>query len=192
VLLGVDQTANGGGWQLLVTGMYFVPGNAGNLTIYNNTSDPSTSVAANGARWVYDVSQDNPASGSLPAWWANFYFGGNATNAAIGGASADPDGDGYSNYEEYVLGTDPTSSSSHLQFVVAPGPSTNVTVTFAPCQGGRVYQLQSSSTLENPVWVTLTNTPAVNTNDGSGIFTVGQTPGATVFYRLAASLAPNQ
>jgi len=40
--------------------------------------------------------------------------------------------------------------------------------------------------------VTLTNTPALNTNDGSGFFTVSQTPGATVFYRLAASLAPTQ
>ncbi len=192
VLLGVDQAVNGGGWQPLITGLYFATGNTGNLTIYNNSSDTSTSVAANGARWVYEVSQDNPASGSVPAWWANFYFGGNATNAAIGGASADPDGDGYSNYAEYVLGTDPTSSSSHLQFLVAPGPSTNVTVTFAPYQGGRVYQLQSSSTLENPAWMTLTNTPTVNTNDGSGFFTVGQTPGATVFYRLSASLAPNQ
>lgn len=67
-----------------------------------------------------------------------------------------------------------------------------MTVTFAPYQGGRVYQLQSSSTLENPAWMTLTNTPTVNTNDGSGFFTVGQTPGATVFYRLSASLAPNQ
>ena len=110
----------------------------------------------------------------------------------IAGPSADPDGDGYSNYAEYVLGTDPTSASSHLQFQVTPGPSTNVTVTFAPYQGGRVYQLQSSSTLANPSWGTLTNAPALNTNNGSGFFTVGQTPGATVFYRLSASMAPNQ
>ncbi|MGA2544444.1 MAG: hypothetical protein ABSG78_23080 [Verrucomicrobiota bacterium] len=181
----VNQTINGGSWQPLVTGMYFASGASGNLTIYNDSGDTTTSVVANGARWVYEVSQDNPASGTVPAWWADFYFGGNVSGAATGL-------NGYAYYADYVLGTDPTSSSSQLQFVAAPGPSTNVTVTFAPWQGGRVYQLQSSGALGNPAWVTLTNTPALNTNNGSGFFTVGQTPGATVFYRLAASLAPTQ
>ncbi len=189
--LNVDQTVNGGGWQPLVTGMYFAPGGENDFTIFNNTGD-TNDVVANGARWVYEAGQDIAAGGTVPAWWANFYFGANAGNPAIAGPSADPDGDGYSNYAEYVLGTDPTSASSHLQFQVTPGPSTNVTVTFAPYQGGRVYQLQSSSTLANPSWGTLTNAPALNTNNGSGFFTVGQTPGATVFYRLSASMAPNQ
>jgi len=188
--LTVDQTVNGGGWQPLVTGMYFAPGGENSFTIFNNTGD-TNDVAANGARWVYEPGQDN-AAGTVPAWWANFYFGANASNPAIAGPSADPDGVGYSNYAEYVLGTDPTSASNQLQFQVTPGPSTNVTVTFAPYQGGRIYQLQSSSSLANPAWVTLPNTPAVNTNNGSGFFTVGQTPGAAVFYRLSASLAPNQ
>jgi uncharacterized repeat protein (TIGR01451 family) len=188
--LNVDQTVDGGGWQPLVTGMYFAPGGENDFTIYNNTGD-TNDVAANGARWVYEPGQDS-AAGTVPAWWANFYFGANAANPAIAGASADPDGGGYSNYANYVLGTDPTSASSQLQFQVTPGPSTNVTVTFAPYQGGRIYQLQSSPTLANPAWVTLTNIPAVNTNNGSGFFTVGQTPGATVFYRLSASLAPTQ
>jgi uncharacterized repeat protein (TIGR01451 family) len=190
-MLTVDETAHGGGWQPLAAGMYFAPGATNNFTIYNNTGD-TNQVAANGARWVYDFGQDNAAAGTVPAWWANFFFGTNASNPAISGASADPDGDGYSNYAEYVLGTDPTSASSHLQFQVTPGPSTNVTVTFAPYQGGRVYQLQSSSTLANPAWVTLTNTPSVNTNNGCGVFTVGQTPGATVFYRLSANLSTTQ
>jgi uncharacterized repeat protein (TIGR01451 family) len=187
VLASVNQTTNGGGWQPLVTGIYFATGATGNLAIYNDSGDPATSVVANGARWVYEMSQDTPtaASGNVPAWWANFYFGGNVSGAAAGL-------NGYNYYADYVLGIDPTSGSSQLQFVVTPGPSTNVTVAFAPWQGGRVYQLQSSGTLANPAWVTLTNTPTVNTNDGSGFFTVGQTPATTVFYRLEASLLPTQ
>ena len=50
---------------------------------------------------------------------------------------------------------------------------------------------QSSPTLVNASWVTLTNTPVQNTNDGSGGFTVHQT-GTNTFYRLSATLLPNQ
>jgi hypothetical protein len=143
-------------------------------------------VAANGVRWSYNLAQDASPNGTVPGWWANFYFGGSVSG------TADSNGSGYSNFAKYVLGIDPTTRSSQLQFTVTPGPSTNVTATFAPYQGGRVYQLQSSTNLRNSAWVTLTNTPSQNTNNGCGFFTVGQPRGATVFYRLAASLAPNQ
>ena len=186
--VNVDQTINGGSWQPVVTGLYLTNGATGNLTIYNNSGDPTTSVVANGARWAYELSQDAPTNGTVPAWWAGFYFGTN------------------------VSGTRPCQRnrlfllcglrarrrphlhpvSSQLQFLVTPGSSTNMTVTFSPWQGGRIYQLQSSTNPGIAAWVTLTNTPALNTNDGTGFFTFGKTPGAAIFYRLAVSLSPNQ
>jgi hypothetical protein len=43
------------------------------------------------------------------------------------------------------------------------------------------------------VWVTLTNTAAQNTNDGSGYFTVGPPAGGkAAFYRLGVTLSTNQ
>jgi hypothetical protein len=187
VTVKVDQTVNGGSWQPLVPGVFFTNGTTGNLTIYNDSSDTTTSVVANGARWVYELSQDAPTNGTVPAWWADFYFGGSVSGAA------DTDGVGYSNFAEYVLGADPTSQSGQLQFMVASGPSTNVTVTFAPWQGGRVYSLQCVTNLGNSAWVTLTNAaPALNTNNGSGSFTVGKPARGAAFYRLAVSLLPNQ
>jgi len=185
VLVDVDQTANGGGWNQIITGLYFATGTAGNLTIYNNSGSQGTTVVANGARWVYETNQDAPTNGSVPAWWANFYFG-----HPVNG-SDDTDGGGYSNYADFVLGTDPTLASSQLQFQVTPASLTSVAVSFAPWQGGRLYQLQSSTNLVNPNWITLTNTPVQNTNDGSGTFTVRQT-GTNTFYRLSATLLPNQ
>jgi len=186
VEVNVNQAANGGSWQPLVTGLFFATnGFTGSLAIYNNTGDTTTSVVVNGARWAYELSQDAPTNGSVPAWWAEFYF----TNTVSG--TNDPYGVGYSNFEEYILGADPTSRSSQLQFVVTPGP-TNVTAAFAPFMGGRIYQLQSSTDLRNPAWMTLTNTAAQNTNDGSGLFTVGRAQGAAAFYRLAVCLSTNQ
>jgi uncharacterized repeat protein (TIGR01451 family) len=185
LLVNVNQTNGGGGWNQIVTGLYFANGTGGNLTIYNNAGNQGGSVAANGARWVYETSQDAATNGSVPAWWSSFYFG-----HAVNG-SDDTDGDGYSNYAEFVLGTDPTSAASGLQFQVTPTSSNNVAVNFAPWQGGRLYQLQSSPALVNPTWVTLTNTPVQNTNDGTGTFTVRQS-GTNTFYRLSATLLPNQ
>ena len=185
ILVNVNQTANGGSWNQIITGLYFATGTGGNLTIYNNSGNQGTTVAANGARWVYETNQDASTNGNVPAWWANFYFGHTVNG------SDDTDGDGYSNYAEFVLGTDPTSSSSQLLFQVSPLSSTNVGVTFAPWQGGRLYQLQASTNLVNPAWVTLTNTPVQNTNDGSGTFTVLQS-GTNTFYRLSATVLPNQ
>ena len=86
----------------------------------------------------------------------------------------------------------PLPSQVNCRFLVTPGPSTNVTVTFSPWQGGRIYQLLSSGNPAGPAWVTLTNTPTINTNNGSASFTVGQKAGTAVFYRLAVSLSPNQ
>jgi uncharacterized repeat protein (TIGR01451 family) len=187
VSVTVNQAVNGGSWQPLTSGLFFATnGYTGNLTIFNNSGNTSTRVVANGARWVYELSQDAPTNGSVPAWWANFYFG-----QTVSGTN-DTDADGYSNFAEYVLGTDPTSSSSSLLFTVTPSPSSNMTVSFAPFQGGRIYQLLSATNLLNPAWVTLTNAAAQNTNDGSGFFTVARTPGKPVFYRLAASLSTNQ
>ena len=185
-LASVDQTVNGGSWQPLVKGMYFARGLSGNLIIYNNSGDTTTSVAANGARWSYDLSQDASTNGTVPAWWSDFYFGKSVSGSAHTGGSP------YSNYEQFVLGTDPNSPSNQLQFLVTQGPSTNVTVTFSPFQGGRIYQLLASSNPASSAWVTLTNIPTLNTNDGSGFFKVAQTPGAAAFYRLSVSLPPTQ
>jgi uncharacterized repeat protein (TIGR01451 family) len=186
----VNQSANGGSWQPLVTGLFFeTNGYTGTLTIFNNSGDTTTSVVANGARWAYELSQDAPTNGTVPAWWAEFYFGTNFSEAS---GTNDPYGVGYPNFEEYVLGADPTSLSGQLQFTVTPGPSTNQTAAFAPFMGGRIYQLQSSTNLMSSAWVTLTNTVAQNTTNGGGFFIIGPTNGPAEFYRLSATLSTNQ
>ncbi len=187
IALSVNQTVDGGAWQALATNMYFAAGTNGNVTLFNNTGATNKFLVANAMMWVYNAAQDYSSNGTVPAWWANFYFGTNADGSVNG--SEDSDGDGYSNYAEYVLGTDPTDATSHLNFVVSPLSSNEIAVTFSPCQGGRSYQLQAAPDLAIPIWTPLTNVFTVNTN-GSGTFTVAQPSGAPAFYRLSAQILP--
>jgi uncharacterized repeat protein (TIGR01451 family) len=178
----VNETINGGGWQPLAANMYFASGTNGYVIMNNNTGDTNKYLVANAMQWVYIAAQDDPTNGAVPAWWADFYFG---TNAVSG--SADADGDGYSNYAEYVLGTDPTDATSYLNFAMTSVSNNTLAVTFSPCQGGRSYELQTAPDLLNPVWTTLTNSYTVGTN-GSGSFTLTPNGSPGSFYRLSAQI----
>jgi uncharacterized repeat protein (TIGR01451 family) len=186
-IISVDETTHGGAWQPLATNMYFASGTNGHLIMYNDTGETNKYLVANAMMWVYVAAQDIPTNGSVPAWWANFYFGANV-NGYVNG-SADADGDGYSNYAEYVFGTDPTDAASHLNFSVTPVSSNVFSVTFSPWQGGREYKLQAAPDLTNPVWLTLTNGYTIG-NNGSGTFTVTQANASAAFYRLSAQITP--
>ena len=53
----------------------------------------------------------------VPYTWLDGYFAGQGTSAQAYEtlANADPDGDGFTTWQEYLAGTDPTSASSYLQ-----------------------------------------------------------------------------
>ena len=48
----------------------------------------------------------------IPDWWRQWFFGSGTTINSNSCASCDPDGDGVSNLQEYLRGTDPTNSAS--------------------------------------------------------------------------------
>ncbi len=128
------------------------------------------------------------AGDGLPDDWKLEYGLDPNSSAGINGASGDPDSDGYSNYAEYVFGTNPTDPSSHLSFSVTYGPGNAASVSFSPWMSGRAYQLQASTDLASGNWVTLTNTATVNT--GGGVFTVTQPNLPNTYYRLSAQIFP--
>lgn len=185
IIASVNQTANGGSWQPLATNLYFASGTGGNVVIYNDTGETNRFVAANAMMWSYINSQDYPANGVVPAWWSTFYFG---TNAA---ASA-------SNYAAYVFGAPPNDPAHTPNFWISFPAGNTVMVSFAPYQGGRIYQLQTTTNLLNPHWVTLTNQPAIGTNGtgmftngtGYGVFNITHPNAAQSFFRLSAQVVP--
>src|SRR5207247_3530882 len=70
---------------------------------------------------------DSNANG-LPDAWERTYFGTLGVNP-----DADPDGDGLSNKEEYLAGTNPTNSSDNLRITAATAAAggNNVNLTWS-------------------------------------------------------------
>jgi uncharacterized repeat protein (TIGR01451 family) len=182
-IVSVNQTTNGGAWYPLASNTYFASGTNGSVILYNDTGETNKYLVANALMWAYDAAQDSPTNGSVPPWWANFFYG---TNNVNGSALA---GNGYSIYDNYVLGANPTDPASGVSFIVAPASGNEVSVTFSPYQVGRLYQLQTATSLVSPLWITLTNGFTLTTN-GTGMFTVAQTNASSAFYRLSAQISP--
>jgi sugar lactone lactonase YvrE len=92
----------------------------------------------------------------IPDWWRLLYFG--TVSNLLSAANLDPDGDGASNWQEYVAGTNPMDPASVLQLTpLAPAP--NFTVQW-PSVVGKTYMVQSSSSLISTNWsITASNLP---------------------------------
>ena len=89
----------------------------------------------------------------LPDWWETANFGALGVNPA-----ADADGDGMTNLQEYLAGTNPTSAASRLAItataLVPNGTNRDFRLTF-PSVSGVVYRVESSASLAPGSWTAL-------------------------------------
>jgi hypothetical protein len=105
---------------------------------------------------VLSYNMDSYSEG-IPDWWRTSYFG--SKNPAAGAnhhAADDADGDGYSNLQEYLFGSNPTNRSSNLR-IICFGPS----AIQWQSKGYEVYELLTSSNATS--WVRAIS-PVVPTN----------------------------
>jgi hypothetical protein len=86
----------------------------------------------------------------IPDTWRLIYFG--TVSNLLSAADLDPDGDGASNWQEYVAGTNPMDPNSVLQ--LTPGtPSPGFSLQW-PSVVGKTYLVQSSVSLFSTNWAT--------------------------------------
>jgi len=101
------------------------------------------------------------ASRTSDDWKINFF--GSVTNS-LAADNVDADGDGLSNLQEYLAGTDPTNPQSKLQFsnsgmTVNGKPEVTFSWLTAP---GKNYTLEAQTSLEGGSWAPV----ATNAGDG--------------------------
>lgn len=100
------------------------------------------SEPATGKTWGWDDNGD-----TIPDDWQVAYWQGPA--ATWPGRDVDSDGDGATNWEEFLAGTNPLEKTSVLQLRLSPtAGGTGLLVEWNAVQGS-VYQLQSSADLKN-------------------------------------------
>jgi hypothetical protein len=181
--VNINQTANGGTWRLLASNQPFARGTAGAVRLRNNTGESGRVVVADAVRWVYAAGQDPPGTGAVPAWWAEPYFGGPVPG------NADSDNDGYSNYDEYLLGTDPTDPAARLALQIETAGQDGWRLVFSPIRAGRDYRLLHREDVGSGTWEVATNVTVVTNALGQGVLWQGESSGTRRFFRLGVDWA---
>lgn len=98
---------------------------------------PLTSAAVD--NYVVVTYGNNSYTGDgIPDYWA-LQYGFNPLDPSV--ASQDPDGDGFTNLQEFLAGTNPTNPSSYFHVVSVASQGNNVVVTWA-AGGGKTNMLQ--------------------------------------------------
>ena len=117
------------------------PGQVYNMTLSNIYTDGTVSadtVSASAQTWGIDGNEDG-----LPDAWQSSHFG--IVTSAWKGADSDSDGDGATNLEELLAGTDPSDPADSLTIAMYE-VNDQSWLSWTTIEGG-IYQLQQTSSL---------------------------------------------
>lgn len=122
---------------------------------------------------------DGDADG-LPDWWLQQYFGhANGQANDLSRPGDDADGDGLTNHEEFLTGTNPTDAASVLEVqITLTAVGANAVLSW-PAQAGKNYRVQYCDEVATGNWQNLTT--AVQVAGGQGWVTVSRATPTRVY-----------
>ncbi len=141
-----------------VPGQYSVQ--FGDVAFYS-TPPPLTNtlLASNILNFTGTYTFPDVNSNGMSDLYEQYYFGSVSSNRT---RFTDTDGDGMSDYAEFIAGTNPTNASSNLRIIRAFATNNVMTLQWSAVPG-RIYQVQSSTNLRDwpPVslWLQASNSP---------------------------------
>lgn len=144
-----------------------------------------TNSATVSKTWTVGPSGDTDGDGMPDAYEAQFPLALDANDPLDAGE--DYDGDGMTNLQEYLAGTDPQSFASRLVIVSLGQGGGDVSFNFFAVSN-KTYTVQYRNSFSTGAWLRLQDVPAAATNR---VLNVTNTSGnATRFYQVVTPLAP--
>ena len=140
------------------------------------TEQPITNMVTTVLAPSVFVQSGDMTDGIPDAWWIQ-YFG--TTSGAS--ASEDSDGDGFTNAQEYVLGTHPKDAASTFRITSIERNGTNTAVYWSSVEG-KSYQLQGKTSLAILNWTNLAVPPVTALSNSASAGHPGSA--AEHFYRV--------
>jgi len=128
----------------------------------------------------------------LDAWKARFFAPVELTDQLVSGDAADPDGDGQTNFQEYLAGTDPRDAQSHLTIdsVIANDVTPQTILLRFNGEADRTYTVQYQNSAGVGTWLKLTNIPPPLVSGMMDVPVARATNSATRYYRVVTPWQP--
>ena len=184
-----SSSVTGGGTVTITAQAVDANGNAaavsGNVVTWSSTgggsfASPTSTTSASGAATV--VFTASTTAGTVHTVTATTGSLTGTSGTITTDADVDTDGDGYTNAQEIIAGTDPNNPASALRITAVRGVGSNVEVDFTAVSG-KTYKVENKAALSDATWTQITEVTSATTESLTTVVANGVT-GNSQFYRI--------